>query len=69
MLETGHPIHAFDLDLIEGQIIVRKAFKGEKVLLLDGKEYIMMGEETLITDGKNILALGGIMGWRIKWNK
>lgn len=62
MLETGHPIHAFDLDLIEGQIIVRKAFKGEKVLLLDGKEYIMMGEETLITDGKNILALGGIMG-------
>jgi phenylalanyl-tRNA synthetase beta chain len=62
MLETGHPIHAFDLDLIENQIIVRKALKGEKILLLDGKEYTMMGEETLITDGKNILALGGIMG-------
>lgn len=62
MLETGHPIHAFDLNLIGGQIIVRKANKGEKVLLLDGKEYEMNGEETLITDGKNILALGGIMG-------
>ncbi|RAO99964.1 phenylalanyl-tRNA synthetase subunit beta [Petrotoga sp. 9PW.55.5.1] len=62
MLETGHPIHAFDLNLIGDQIVVRKANKGEKVLLLDGKEYEMNGEETLITDGKNILALGGIMG-------
>jgi len=62
MLETGHPIHAFDLDLIDNKIIIRKALPGEKVFLLDGKEYTMMGEETLITDGKNILALGGIMG-------
>ncbi|PNR99692.1 phenylalanyl-tRNA synthetase subunit beta [Petrotoga miotherma DSM 10691] len=62
MLETGHPIHAFDLDLIGDQIIVRKAKKGEKILLLDGKEYTMEGAETLITDGDNIIALGGIMG-------
>jgi len=62
MLETGHPIHAFDLDLIGDQIVVRKAQEGEKILLLDGKEYTMAGEETLITDGNNIIALGGIMG-------
>jgi len=62
MLETGHPIHAFDLDLIGNQIVVRKAKKGEKILLLDGEEYTMEGEETLITDGDNIIALGGIMG-------
>jgi phenylalanyl-tRNA synthetase beta chain len=62
MLEYGHPIHAFDMKLIGEEIVVRKAEKDEKVLLLDGKEYKMNGEETLITDGKNILALGGVMG-------
>lgn len=62
LLETGHPVHAFDLDLIGDKIVVRKANKGEKVLLLDEKEYEMNGTETLITDGEKILALGGIMG-------
>ncbi|KAF2956412.1 phenylalanine--tRNA ligase subunit beta [Marinitoga sp. 38H-ov] len=62
LLETGHPVHAFDLDLIGNEIIVRKANKGEKVELLDEKEYEMNGTETLITDGEKILALGGIMG-------
>ncbi|NUU99447.1 phenylalanyl-tRNA synthetase subunit beta [Marinitoga sp. 1154] len=62
LLETGHPVHAFDLDLIGEKIIVRKANKGEKIVLLDEKEYEMNGTETLITDGEKILALGGIMG-------
>ncbi|GAB6188790.1 phenylalanine--tRNA ligase subunit beta [Marinitoga arctica] len=62
LLETGHPVHAFDMDLIGNKIVVRKANKGEKVELLDEKEYEMNGSETLITDGKKILALGGIMG-------
>jgi phenylalanyl-tRNA synthetase beta chain len=62
LLETGHPVHAFDMDLIGDEIVVRKANKGEKVELLDEKEYELNGTETLITDGKKILALGGIMG-------
>ena len=62
LLETGHPVHAFDMDLIGDKIVVRKANKGEKVELLDEKEYEMNGTETLITDGEKILALGGIMG-------
>lgn len=62
MLETGHPVHAFDLNLIKDKIIVRKAVKGEKILLLDEKEYELMGEETLITDKEKILAIGGVMG-------
>ncbi|WGS64232.1 phenylalanine--tRNA ligase subunit beta [Marinitoga aeolica] len=62
LLETGHPVHAFDMDLIGDKIVVRKAEKGEKVVLLDEKEYEMNGTETLITDGEKILALGGIMG-------
>ncbi len=64
MLETGHPIHAFDYRLIKSKkIVVRKARKGEKVLLLDEKEYTLKGIETLITDGgKEIIAVGGVMG-------
>ncbi|MCD6448909.1 MAG: phenylalanine--tRNA ligase subunit beta [Thermotogaceae bacterium] len=64
MLETGHPIHAFDYNLITTrEIVVRKAKKGEKAVLLDEKEYEFSGIETLITDGgKNIIAVGGVMG-------
>lgn len=63
MLETGHPVHAFDLNLLKkGTIVVRKARPGEKVVLLDEKEYTLKGGETLITDGESIIAVGGIMG-------
>ena len=64
MLETGHPIHAFDYDLIKTKkVVVRKGKEGEKVLLLDEKEYTLKGGETLITDGgKEIIAVGGVMG-------
>lgn len=63
MLETGHPVHAFDMNLLEkNMIVVRKAKPGERVVLLDEKEYILKGDETLITDGEKIIAVGGIMG-------
>ena len=40
MLETGHPMHAFDLDMVEGHhIIVRKAVEGEHITTLDGKPH------------------------------
>ena len=64
MLELGHPIHAFDLNLVKSKkVVVRSAKEGESVVLLDGKEYILNGGETLITDGgKEIIAIGGVMG-------
>lgn len=64
MLELGHPIHAFDLNLVKSRrIVVRSAKEGESVVLLDGKEYILNGGETLITDGgEEIIAVGGVMG-------
>ncbi|MDK2886892.1 MAG: phenylalanyl-tRNA synthetase beta chain [Thermosipho sp. (in: thermotogales)] len=63
LLETGHPVHAFDLNLLKNKkIVVRDAKKGEKLLLLDGKEYEFSGDEVLITDGERPLALAGIMG-------
>ncbi len=38
MLELGQPLHAFDLAVLQKEIVVRKARAGEKLLLLDGKE-------------------------------
>lgn len=63
LLETGHPVHAFDLNLLSNKkIVIRDAKNGEKLVLLDGKEYEFSGDEVLITDGKRPLALAGIMG-------
>jgi len=63
MLETGHPLHAFDFDRItESRIIVRKARGGERFVTLDGKEHILTPEVLLICDGLRPVALAGIMG-------
>jgi phenylalanyl-tRNA synthetase beta chain len=61
MLETGHPVHAFDLKNVP-KIVVKDAKGGEEVLLLDENKYKLLGGEVLITDGEKILALGGVMG-------
>lgn len=63
MLETGHPMHAFDLSHVaEGTIVVRKAKEGEKLTTLDEKERILSGTELLICDGQGPTGLAGIMG-------
>ena len=63
MLETGHPMHAFDLDKVRGRhIIVRKAAEGEKLTTLDGKEYALNGAELMICDEMGPTGLAGIMG-------
>lgn len=62
MLELGQPLHAFDLNQIGKQIIVRDAKKGERLKLLD-ETIAELDERTLvISDEKNILALAGVMG-------
>jgi len=63
LMETGHPLHAFDYDLIEGhKIIVRKAENGEKFTTLDEVERTLNENDLLICDGKRPVALAGIMG-------
>ncbi|MDD2649274.1 MAG: phenylalanine--tRNA ligase subunit beta [Eubacteriales bacterium] len=63
MLETGHPMHAFDLDKVRGnEIIVRKARKGEKITTLDEKEYELSGIELLICDSEGATGIAGVMG-------
>ncbi|NLB90693.1 MAG: phenylalanine--tRNA ligase subunit beta, partial [Clostridiales bacterium] len=63
MLETGHPMHAFDLDKVKEQkIIVRKALAGEKIVTLDDKEHHLSGTELLICDGQGPTGIAGVMG-------
>ncbi|MCQ2457839.1 MAG: phenylalanine--tRNA ligase subunit beta [Clostridia bacterium] len=63
MLETGHPMHAFDLDKVDGRhIIVRRAEAGEQITTLDGKEHPLSGGQLVICDAKKPSCLAGIMG-------
>ncbi|MBI2379747.1 MAG: phenylalanine--tRNA ligase subunit beta [Gammaproteobacteria bacterium] len=62
LLELGHPMHAFDLNEIEGGIVVRLPEAGETLTLLDGKTVELQADTLLIADDKKPLALAGIMG-------
>lgn len=62
MLELGQPMHAFDRDLLKGDIAVRRARAGETLKLLDGREVALDDQFLLVTDNDRAVALGGIMG-------
>jgi phenylalanyl-tRNA synthetase beta chain len=62
MLETGQPIHAFDLDKIKKRIIVRRAKKGEKIKALDYKTYQLDKDILVIADEKGPIGIAGIKG-------
>ena len=61
-LAMGQPTHAFDLDKIEGGIIVRRAHKGERLKTLDGMERVLDADDLVVADHKKALALAGVMG-------
>lgn len=63
MEEFGQPMHAYDMDTIEGQeIIVRRAKKDEKFVTLDGQERVLDDSVLMICDGKKPVGIAGIMG-------
>lgn len=63
LMEYGHPLHAFDYDLLAGKkIIVRRAKKQEKLVAIDGREYGLDKEVLCIADANTPLAVAGIMG-------
>lgn len=63
VMTLGHPIHIFDLDRLQGdEINIRRAHKGEKMMLLDGQQIEMGDDFLVIADGSEPVALAGIMG-------
>lgn len=63
LLEFGHPIHAFDLDLVRGaSIIARRARPGELLATLDGVERKLDPDDLVIADAEGAVALAGVMG-------
>jgi phenylalanyl-tRNA synthetase beta chain len=62
LLGMGHPTHAFDLDKIEGGIVVRLAYKGERLKLLDGTDRVLEADDLVVADERKALGLAGVMG-------
>lgn len=63
MLEMGQPMHAFDINSIEGKhITVRRAKKGEKITTLDEQERNLDENDLVISDEKKAVAIAGVMG-------
>jgi phenylalanyl-tRNA synthetase beta chain len=64
-LETGQPLHAFDLARLRGRkLIIRRAEAGEKLVLIDDRELELCNEDLVIADAEGPVALAGVMGGR-----
>ncbi len=64
MAELGQPMHAYDSALLSGHITVRWAAAGERVTLLDDKEYALEPDCLVIADDAGPVGLAGVMGGR-----
>jgi len=62
MLELGQPLHAYDLQKLQGPIRPRFAEKGEQVELLDEREVELESNTVIITDDSGPIGIAGIMG-------
>ncbi|TDB45399.1 phenylalanine--tRNA ligase subunit beta [Photorhabdus luminescens] len=62
LLELGQPLHAFDLERLNGSITVRMAKQDEKLVLLDGTEANLSTDTLVISDEKQAVAMAGIFG-------
>ncbi|MDO5746961.1 MAG: phenylalanine--tRNA ligase subunit beta [Actinomycetaceae bacterium] len=67
MLDVGQPLHAYDADLVQEPLVVRRARDGEKHTTLDDVERTLSAGDLLITDceggdGARVLGIAGVMG-------
>lgn len=62
MLKWGNPLHAFDLDKLEGDVYIRRAKNKEKFIGIDDKERELSTDNLVIADQKKVIALAGVIG-------
>lgn len=63
LIESGQPLHAFDLDrLNSNEIVVRTAISGEKIVTIDGANQTLFSDMLVIADQEKPIAIAGIMG-------
>ena len=62
MLETGQPMHAFDMDKIKGSLFIRDAKAHEKIELLNDQTVDIKKDDLIIADDDGPLAIAGVMG-------
>ena len=62
MFDLNRPLHAYDADKIDREIIVRNSKKGEIFTGLDDKKYKLEKDMCVISDNSGVLGLGGIIG-------
>ncbi len=60
--DRARPLHVFDAGKLQAPVTVRLARPGERLVALDGKDYVFDGSETLVCDAHGPEAIGGVMG-------
>lgn len=60
--DRGRPLHVFDARKVAGDLVVRRARDGEKVLALDGREYTLTPQMCVIADRNGVESIAGVMG-------
>lgn len=62
MLETGQPLHFYDLDKLNGNLSVRMAQDNEELTTLDGVKRYLSNDDIVITSDDKAIGLAGVMG-------
>ncbi|MEV4133703.1 phenylalanine--tRNA ligase subunit beta [Dactylosporangium sp. NPDC049742] len=62
MLETGQPMHAWDLERLTGALVVRRAAAGETLTTLDGVKRTLDPQDIVIADDSGVVSLAAVMG-------
>ena len=60
MLESGHPVAAYDLDRVEGPLAVRRAEQGERFIDEEGRESVLESDDLVVADQQGVLELAGV---------
>lgn len=60
--DRGRPLHVFDAKKVAGNLVVRRAKDGEKVMALDGREYTLTPDMCAIADDNGVESIAGVMG-------